>query len=86
MKPARNLTEQNAMQAFLEYTNTLTLKQRINPKYYNFFNELNSLIRLRKIIQANVNKFITIKPDLILAEIKAKLSAYFHDLTKAFLP
>jgi hypothetical protein len=86
MKPARNLTEQDAMQAFLGYTNTSTLKQRINPKYDNFFNELNSLIRLRKIIQAYIDKFITIKPDLILAEIKAKLPAYFHDLTKAFLP
>jgi hypothetical protein len=85
IKPARNLTKQDAMQAFLEYTNTSTLKQKINPKYHNFFNELNSLTRLRKIIQANVNKFITIKPDLISAEIKAKLPAYFHDLTKAFL-
>jgi hypothetical protein len=74
------------MQAFLGHTNTSILKQKINPKYYNFLDELNSLIRLRKITQANVNKFITIKPDLTLAEIKAKLSAYFHDLTKAFLP
>jgi hypothetical protein len=40
---------------------------------------------LRKIIQANVNKFITVKRDLTLAEIKAKLPAYFHDLIKAFL-
>jgi hypothetical protein len=74
------------MQAFFEYTNTTILKQKMNLKYYNFFDELNSLIRLRKIIQANVNKFIIIKPDLILAEIKAKLPAYFHDLIKAFLP
>jgi hypothetical protein len=36
--------------------------------------------------QANVDKFITVKPDLILAEIKAKLPAYLHDLIKAFLP
>jgi hypothetical protein len=85
IKPARNLTEQDAMQAFLGHTNTLILKQRMNPKYYDFFDELNSLIRLRKIIQANVDKFITVKPDLILAEIKAKLPAYFYDLTKAFL-
>jgi hypothetical protein len=73
------------MQALLGHTNTSALKQKINPKYYNFFDELNSLIRLRKIIQANANKFITVKPDLILAEIKAKLPAYLHDLTKAFL-
>jgi hypothetical protein len=74
------------MQALLEYTDTSILKQRINPKYYNFFDELNSPTRLRKIIQANVDKFMTIKPDLTSAEIKAKLSAYLHDLTKAFLP
>jgi hypothetical protein len=86
MKPARNLTEQDAMQALLGHTNTSTLKQRINPKYYDFLDELNSLTRLWKITQANVNKFITIKSDLISAEIKAKLPAYFHDLTKAFLP
>jgi hypothetical protein len=86
MKPARDLIEQDVMQAFLGYTDTSTLKQRINPRYYDFFDELNSLIRLRKITQANVDKFITIKPDLILAEIKAKLPAYFHDLTKVFLP
>jgi hypothetical protein len=85
MKPAQNLTKQDAMQALLGHTNTSTLKQKINPKYYDFFDELNSLTRLRKIIQADVDKFITIKPDLTSAEIKAKLSAYFHDLTKAFL-
>jgi hypothetical protein len=73
------------MQAFFGYTNTSILKQKINPKYYNFFDELNFPIRLRKIIQANINKFMTIKPDLISAEIKAKLPAYFHDLIKAFL-
>jgi hypothetical protein len=28
---------------------------------------------------------MTVKPDLIVAEIRAKLPAYFHDLTKAFL-
>jgi hypothetical protein len=73
------------MQAFLGHTNTSTLKQKINPKYHDFLDELNSLIRLRKITQANVNKFITIKPDLTSAEIKAKLPAYLHDLIKAFL-
>jgi hypothetical protein len=73
------------MQAFFGYIDTSTLKQRINPRYYDFFDELNFLIRLRKIIQANVDKFIIIKPDLISAEIKAKLPAYFHDLIKAFL-
>jgi hypothetical protein len=85
MKLARNLIKQNAIQAFLEHTNTSTLKQRMNPRYYNFFNELNFLIRLRKIIQTNVNKFMIVKPDLISAEIKAKLPAYLHDLIKAFL-
>jgi hypothetical protein len=85
IKPARNLTEQDAMQAFLGYTNTLILKQKVNRKYYDFFDELNSLIRLRKITQANINKFIIIKFDLTLAEIKTKLPAYFHDLIKAFL-
>jgi hypothetical protein len=85
MKLARDLTEQDAMQALLGHTDTSTLKQRINPKYHDFFDELNSPIRLRKIIQANINKFITIKPDLTSAEIKAKLPAYIHDLTKAFL-
>jgi hypothetical protein len=73
------------MQALLEHTNTSTLKQKINLKYYDFFDELNSPTRLRKITQANSDKFITIKPDLISAEIKAKLPAYLHDLTKAFL-
>jgi hypothetical protein len=86
IKLARDLIEQNVIQAFFEHIDTSTLKQRINPKYHNFFNELNSLIRLRKIIQANVNKFIIVKPDLTSAEIKAKLPIYFHDLTKAFLP
>jgi hypothetical protein len=57
----------------------------MNPKYYNFLDELNFPTRLRKIIQANVNKFITVKSDVILVEIKAKLPAYFHDLIKAFL-
>jgi hypothetical protein len=85
IKPARDLIEQDVMQAFLGHTNTSILKQRMNPKYYDFFDELNFLTRLRKIIQANVDKFMTIKPDLTLAEIKAKLPAYFHDLTKAFL-
>jgi hypothetical protein len=74
------------MQAFFGHINTLILKQKMNPRYYNFFDELNFLIRLRKIIQANVDKFIIIKPDLILAEIKAQFPAYFHDLIKAFLP
>jgi hypothetical protein len=58
----------------------------MKPKYYDFFDELNSLTRLQKITQTNVNKFITIKPNLTSAEIKAKLPAYFHDLIKAFLP
>jgi hypothetical protein len=85
IKPARDLIKQNAMQAFFGHTNTSTLKQKINPKYHNFLDELNSPIRLRKITQVNVDKFITIKPNLTLAEIKAKLPAYLHDLTKAFL-
>jgi hypothetical protein len=50
MKPAQNLTEQDAMQALLGHTDTLTLKQKINPRYHDFFDELNSPIRLRKII------------------------------------
>jgi hypothetical protein len=86
IKSARDLTKQNAMQALFGHTNTSILKQRINLKYHDFLDELNSLTRLRKIIQANINKFIIVKPDLILTEIKAKLPAYFHDLTKAFLP
>jgi hypothetical protein len=73
------------MQAFLGHINTSILKQKINPKYHDFFDELNSPIHLRKITQADVDKFMTIKPDLTLAEIKAKLPAYFHDLIKAFL-
>jgi hypothetical protein len=86
MKSARDLIEQDAIQALLGHTDTSTLKQKMNPRYHDFINELNSPIRLRKIIQTDVNKFITVKSDLILAEIKAKLSAYLHDLTKAFLP
>jgi hypothetical protein len=86
MKSARDLTEQDAMQALLGHTNITTLKQRMDPKYYDFFDELNCPTHLRKIIQADVNKFITVKPDLTLAEIKTKLPTYFHDLTKAFLP
>jgi hypothetical protein len=85
MKPARDLTKQNAMQALFEHIDTSILKQKINPKYHDFFDELNFPTRLRKIIQADVDKFIIVKFDLILAEIKAKLPAYFHDLTKAFL-
>jgi hypothetical protein len=85
MKSARDLTEQDAMQALLGHTDTSTLKQRMNPKYHDFLDELNCPTRLRKITQADVNKFITIKPDIISAEIKAKLPAYLHDLTKAFL-
>jgi hypothetical protein len=74
------------MQAFFGHINTSTLKQKINPRYHDFLDELNSLIRLRKITQANVDKFMIIKPDLTSAEIKAKLPAYLHDLIKAFLP
>jgi hypothetical protein len=86
MKSARDLIEQDAMQAFLGHTDTSTLKQKMNPRYHDFIDELNSSTRLRKITQADVNKFITVKPDLTSAEIKAKLPAYLHDLTKAFLP
>jgi hypothetical protein len=85
MKSVRDLIKQDAIQAFLGHTDTTTLKQRMDPKYHDFFDELNCLIHLRKIIQADVDKFITVKPDLTPAEIKAKLPAYLHDLTKAFL-
>jgi hypothetical protein len=74
------------MQALLGHTDTLTLKQRMNPKYYDFFDELNCPTHLRKITQADVDKFMTIKLDFTPTEIKAKLPAYFHDFTKAFLP
>jgi hypothetical protein len=74
------------MQAFFGHIDTLILKQKMNPKYYDFFDELNSLTRLRRIIQANINKFMIVKSDLTLTEIKAKLPAYFHDLIKVFLP
>jgi hypothetical protein len=77
MKLARDLTEQNAMQAFLRHTNTMTLKQKMDLKYYNFLNKLNCLTHLRKIIQANVNKFMTVKLDLILAEIKPSFQPIF---------
>jgi hypothetical protein len=74
------------MQAPLGHTDTSTLKQKMNPKCHDFFDELNSPTRLRKITQANVDKFIIVKLDLISAEIKAKLPAYLYNLTKAFLP
>jgi hypothetical protein len=77
MKLVRDLIKQNAMQALLEYKNTSALKQKTNPKYHHFFNELKSLIRLRNIIQANINKFITIKPDLTLPKLKLNFQLTF---------
>jgi hypothetical protein len=50
IKLARDLIKQDVMQALLEHTDTLTLKQKMNSKYYNFFDKLNYAIRLRKII------------------------------------
>jgi hypothetical protein len=50
MKSARDLTEQDAIQALFGHTDTSILKQRMNPRYHDFFNELNSSTRLRKII------------------------------------
>jgi hypothetical protein len=66
IKSAQNLTEQDTIQALLGYINTSTLKQKMDPKYHDFLDELNCPTYLRKITQANVDKFMIIKPNLIV--------------------
>jgi hypothetical protein len=41
---------------------------------------------LKKITEANIEKFLTVKPDPSIPELKFKLPKYLHDLIKAFLP
>jgi hypothetical protein len=50
IESARDLIKQDVMQALLGHTNTLILKQKMDPKYHNFFDELNCPTHLRKII------------------------------------
>jgi hypothetical protein len=41
---------------------------------------------LKKITEADIEKFLTVKPDPSIPELKSKLPEYLHDLIKAFLP
>jgi hypothetical protein len=58
----------------------------MDSRYYDFFDKPNFPTRLQENTQADIDKFITVKSDLIPAKIETKLLAYLHDLTKAFLP
>jgi hypothetical protein len=40
---------------------------------------------LKKITEANIEKFLTVKPDPSIPELKSKLPKYLYDLIKAFL-
>jgi hypothetical protein len=41
---------------------------------------------LKKITEADIEKFLTVKPDPSIPELKFKLPEYLHDFIKAFLP
>jgi hypothetical protein len=41
---------------------------------------------LKKITEADIEKFLTVKPDPSIPELKSKLPEYLYDFIKAFLP
>jgi hypothetical protein len=41
---------------------------------------------LKKITEADIEKFLTVKLDPSIPELKSKLPKYLHDFIKAFLP
>jgi hypothetical protein len=41
---------------------------------------------LKKITEVDIEKFLTVKPDPSIPELKSKLPEYLYDLIKAFLP
>jgi hypothetical protein len=41
---------------------------------------------LKKITKADIEKFLTVRLDPSIPELKSKLPEYLHDFIKAFLP
>jgi hypothetical protein len=62
------------------------LKQQINPRYHDFLDECRRPMLLKKITEADIEKFLTVKPDPSIPELNSKLPEYLHDFIKAFLP
>jgi hypothetical protein len=62
------------------------LKQQINPRYHDFLDECRRPMFLKQINKADIEKFLTVKPNLSIPELKSKLPKYLHDFIKAFLP
>jgi hypothetical protein len=75
-----------ARNVLLGQLDILNLKQQINPRYYDFLDECRRPMLLKKITEADNEKFLTVKLNPSIPELKFKLPVYLHDLIKAFLP
>jgi hypothetical protein len=80
------LIKQMARDVLLGQINIPKLKQQINPRYHDFLDECRRPMLLKKITEADIEKFLTVKPDPSIPELKSKLPKYLHNLIKAFLP
>jgi hypothetical protein len=73
-----------ARDVLLGQMNISKLKQQINLRYHDFLDECRRPILLKKITEADIEKFLTVKPDPSIPEIKSKLPEYLYNLIKAF--
>ena len=81
-----NLTEESFYNLLLSISNQQTTQEKFNSLYYNFINNCFNQLYLQHISEADINKFLTGKPELTDEDIVKKLPDWLHDLKKAFFP
>jgi len=62
------------------------IRQLFPEALHDFVDECFSPLRLNKITEADIDKFMKGKPDVTDADVKASLPEWLHDLYDAFLP
>ena len=80
------LSEDEFRQVLHGQSNWATMRQRFPENMRTFIDECYTPIRLNKITDTDIEKFMKGKPDLSPEEIKAKLPYWLHDLHEGFLP
>lgn len=56
------------------------------PEFHKFIEEYYQPLRLARITEADINKFLKGKPDLSKDEVLQKLPPWLHDKVEGFLP
>jgi hypothetical protein len=81
-----NLTEEQFHDIILGRGDWATMRRMFPEPFYDFIDECYDPLRLSKITEADIDKFMQGKPELTKDDILRKLPDWLHDIYDAFLP